>query len=408
MAHRAAHDPAQHIAAALVRRQHAVGDQERRRAQMIGDHAQRGLLLAFRIGAGQFGDGVDQRDEQVDVVIVVLALQHRGDALQARAGIDRRLRQRIAHAALELLELHEHEIPDLDEAVAVLLRRARRSAPDLVAVVVEDFRTGPAGTGVAHLPEIVGAGDADDARLRQAGDLLPEIERLVVVDIDGCRQFVLRQAEFLGDQIPRQLDGAVLEIIAEREIAEHLEKGVMPRGVADIVEIVVLAAGAHAFLRGGGALRKRRFSTPVKTFLNCTMPALVNIKVGSLRGTSGDDGTISWPFAVKKFRNVDLISLTPLILVQSQNHQGSAAKAASVPRTAFRQGAHAVQKVCSGSGACRSSTRPVDTCCGCVDSHGGACVFLLSVQDSHVGRDRPLTPAPKEQPPRKLSGKRTA
>jgi hypothetical protein len=26
-------------------------------------------------------------------------------------------------------------------------------------------------------------------------------------------------------------------------------------------------------------------------FLNCTMPALVNSKVGSLRGTSGLDGT---------------------------------------------------------------------------------------------------------------------
>ena len=104
MAHRAPHDPAQHIAAAFVRRQHAVGDQERRRAQMIGDHAQRGLLLALRIGAGQFGDGADQGDEQVDVVIVVLALQHGGDALQARAGIDRGLRQRIARAALELLD----------------------------------------------------------------------------------------------------------------------------------------------------------------------------------------------------------------------------------------------------------------------------------------------------------------
>src|SRR5450756_1151541 len=28
----------------------------------------------------------------------------------------------------------------------------------------------------------------------------------------------------------------------------------MPGGVADIVQVVVLAAGAHAFLRGGGAL----------------------------------------------------------------------------------------------------------------------------------------------------------
>src|SRR5262245_52207499 len=52
---------------------------------------------------------------------------------------------------------------------------------------------------------------------------------------------------------------------------------------------------------------------PVKTFLNCTMPALVNIKVGSLRGTSGDDGTTVWSFRAKKFKNADLISLTPLI-----------------------------------------------------------------------------------------------
>ena len=71
----------------------------------------------------------------------------------------------------------------------------------------------------------------------------------IVVDIDGDGQLVLRQAEFLGDQVPGQLDRAVLEVVAEREVAEHLEEGVMARGVADIVEVVVLAAGAHAFLR---------------------------------------------------------------------------------------------------------------------------------------------------------------
>jgi 2-succinyl-5-enolpyruvyl-6-hydroxy-3-cyclohexene-1-carboxylate synthase len=73
---------------------------------------------------------------------------------------------------------------------------------------------------------------------------------------------------------------------------------VVARRVADIFEVVVLAAGTHAFLRGGGTL-VGRFSTPVKTFLNCTIPALVNNKVGSLRGTSGLDGTISCPLAAK-------------------------------------------------------------------------------------------------------------
>jgi hypothetical protein len=37
----------------------------------------------------------------------------------------------------------------------------------------------------------------------------------------------------------------------------------------------------------------------VKTFLNCTIPALVNIKVGSLRGTNGDDASGSWPLRAK-------------------------------------------------------------------------------------------------------------
>ncbi len=203
---------------------------------------------------GQLGDGADQRAEQVDGIVVVGALQHRGDALEPHAGVDRRPRQVDALAAGQLLELHEHQIPDLDEAVALGVGRARRTAWNLVAVVVENLRARPAGTDVAHLPEVVGAGDAQDARFGQARDLLPQLERLVVVDVDRRGELVLRQAEFLGDQVPGELDGAILEIVAEREVAEHLEEGVVARGVADVVEIVVLAAGAHAFLRADRAL----------------------------------------------------------------------------------------------------------------------------------------------------------
>jgi hypothetical protein len=37
----------------------------------------------------------------------------------------------------------------------------------------------------------------------------------------------------------------------------------------------------------------------VKTFLNGTMPALTNISVGSLYGTSGAEGTTAWSLAAK-------------------------------------------------------------------------------------------------------------
>src|SRR4029077_15687728 len=45
------------------------------------------------------------------------------------------------------------------------------------------------------------------------------------------------------------------------------------------------------------------------TFLNCTIPALVNSKVGSLRGTSGLDGTTSWPCRWKYARKAARMSL---------------------------------------------------------------------------------------------------
>ena len=46
--HRAAHDLAQHVAAPLVRRDDAVGDEERHRAQVVGDHAHRDVGRVVR------------------------------------------------------------------------------------------------------------------------------------------------------------------------------------------------------------------------------------------------------------------------------------------------------------------------------------------------------------------------
>ncbi len=119
----------------------------------------------------------------------------------------------------------------------------------------------------------------------------------------------------------------------------------MARGVADIIEIVVLAAGAHAFLRGDGALIGTLLD-PGKHVLELHHAGIgehqrrvvARHQRRRRHDLVGDDGTISWPLSAKNFRNVDLISLTPLILVQSQKHRGSAANSPFVPRNAFRQG----------------------------------------------------------------------
>jgi hypothetical protein len=45
------------------------------------------------------------------------------------------------------------------------------------------------------------------------------------------------------------------------------------------------------------------------------MPALVNRRVGSLRGTSGEEGTMVWPRSAKKSRNPERTSARLVLAV---------------------------------------------------------------------------------------------
>ena len=187
-------------------------------------------------------------------------LQHRGDALQPHAGIDAGLWQRVQHALLVLVELHEDQVPDFDVTVAVFVGAARRAAPDFGAVVVENLAARAARAGLRHLPEVIRritralvVADADDTLGRDADFVFPDRMRFVVLGIHGHPQLFLRQLVDRSQQFPCVVDRIALEIIAEREIAQHFKESMVARGVADVFQIVVLAAGAQAALRGGRA-----------------------------------------------------------------------------------------------------------------------------------------------------------
>ena len=49
------------------------------------------------------------------------------------------------------------------------------------------------------------------------------------------------------------MDRFALEVVAEAEVAQHLEERVVAGCIADLVEVVVLAACTHAALRTGRA-----------------------------------------------------------------------------------------------------------------------------------------------------------
>ena len=217
---------------------------------MVGDHPVARPAFALGRYPGQALGSPDQRAEGVDVVIVMHALHHRGDALQPHAGVDRRLGQRRPAAIPRLLELHEHQVPDLDEPVAILIGAAGRTAGNMRPVVIENLAAWPARPGIAHRPEIIRSRDPDNPLLGNTGDLLPQLEGFVIGMIDGDRQLVLGQPPFAGQQRPGMQDRLLLEIVAEGKIPQHFKEGMMPRGIADIVEVIMLSARPHAFLRG--------------------------------------------------------------------------------------------------------------------------------------------------------------
>src|SRR5882724_9532785 len=105
---------------------------------MVRDDAERchGLLLRSVPERGR--GSIDQMTEKIGFEYALNALQDAGHALQPQAGVDRGPRQRHALLLRHLIELHEDQVPELEEAIAVLLRTARRPTPDVLAAVNED------------------------------------------------------------------------------------------------------------------------------------------------------------------------------------------------------------------------------------------------------------------------------
>ena len=74
--------------------------------------------------------------------------------------------------------------------------------------------------------------------------------------IDRCIKPLGRKLPPLNHKFPRPSNRFLLEVIAKTPVAQHLEKRVVIGVEADVIEVVVFAAGADALLRVGGARRQ--------------------------------------------------------------------------------------------------------------------------------------------------------
>ena len=183
MLDRAAHDAAQHVAAVLVRGHDAVGDQERhRRGRGRRGSAARGrsstVLRRSARPESSWPSSISGQNWSVSNTDV-LALEDRRHAVQPEARVDVAA-SAAARAVVRrvLVVLHEHEVPELQEALVLAARQILGRA-ELDAAVEVELRAGAAGAGRPGLPEVLRARALDDPLARHA-DRPPELDRLLV------------------------------------------------------------------------------------------------------------------------------------------------------------------------------------------------------------------------------------
>ena len=159
-----------------------------------------------------------------------------------------------------LLVLVKDEVPDLDEARIPLVTAGAIpgvglgvALGEVLAVVVVDLGARSAGAGVAgRTPPVLAPGQTEDALLGNSAThpVLLSFEvlgRVLVALEDRDPEPLGRQIELLSQELPSPLDGLLLEVVAEGEVAEHLKEREVRR-VSDLLEV----DGPEALLDCGG------------------------------------------------------------------------------------------------------------------------------------------------------------
>jgi len=164
---------------------------------MVSNHFKR--VIREILGACFARRGSDERHKQINLVIGVHMLQDSRNTLKPHTRINTRLWKRRHIASGIPLELHKHQIPNLDITITVLLRRSRRATPDFRSMIIENLSAWTTRSSIRHLPEVIRcvAGafvitDTDDTLRRHTNFLFPYRVGFVILLVDRDPKLFLR------------------------------------------------------------------------------------------------------------------------------------------------------------------------------------------------------------------------
>ena len=259
-----AEQTAEHIATAGIGRHNAIADHECGAADVVSDDTECHISLVILV-VSHTGDPADVLHNilnGVDLEQVVHALHDTCQTFQTHAGVDVLVFHFSVVAVAVAVELAEYQIPYLNITVAVTANVAVRLAAALFRTTVEvDLRTRAARTGTVF-PEVVLSAQTNHVVFCHTDLLRPHVIGLVIVFKDGYIQFICRHFQHLGEELPGPCDCLDLEVIAEREVTQHLKVGAVACGLTNTFNIRcadALLAGSHTGIRRNSLSQKILF-----------------------------------------------------------------------------------------------------------------------------------------------------
>ena len=262
-----AEQTAQHVATTCVGRHNAVADHESGAADMVGDNTERNVNL-FIFVVSYACDAANVLHDVlygINLEQVVYALHHTSQTFQTHTGINVLVFHFGVVTVAVAVKLAEYQVPNLYIAVAVAANVAVRLAAALFRSTVKvDLRTRAARTGTMF-PEVILSAQANHVIFGNADLLGPHFKCFVIVFENGNIQLICRHLQHLGEEFPCPGDRLDLEVIAEREVAQHLEISTVACGLTDTLDI----RGTDALLTGRYTGIRRNCLTQEIFFQRC-------------------------------------------------------------------------------------------------------------------------------------------
>mmetsp|Transcript_3069 Transcript_3069/g.8674 ORF Transcript_3069/g.8674 Transcript_3069/m.8674 type:complete len:252 (+) Transcript_3069:2299-3054(+) len=157
--------------------------------------------------------------------------------------------------------LNKHIVPNLNHIGQIGIDQFCRVASSNAIKV--DFGTRSTGSRGTHFPKIILGAKRQDSGFGQV--LQPQLTSFLVgrrlfiaFKIGGVQSFGV-EFEFLREALPGHVNGPLFEVITKGPVSQHFKKGVMVHVLSDVVQVIVLASRANAFLCVDGAFQCAHF-----------------------------------------------------------------------------------------------------------------------------------------------------